>query len=368
MRRFMNAKAVSLAALTFQNVFSVMLMRLAVSETEYIPSIGVLMDEAIKLFVCSGLLFYAYRGEVKASNDLEDQNNAAMREARLHRDWLAFYKEEVFGSISSFLRMGVPAVCFTVQKNLSFYAISQLTPAVLQILFQSKVLTTAFFSHVMLGKEFTKHQKVALVILIGGMSIVELSQNGHSSGASDGNGIFFGSLAAILSCVSSGFAAVYIEYSIKKLGQQEQKSYTIWVRNIQLSIFGIASSILAAFIKDKDVIASKGAFHGFNALVWTMIATGSLGGLLVSLVMKYADNILKTFTTSISIILTVILSTIFLDFEISHLFILGTVVVCLSIYLYSFNRKPENSQSDSLSRIDAINIQSGHHKPVSGAE
>ncbi|EJW69912.1 hypothetical protein WUBG_19181 [Wuchereria bancrofti] len=36
-------------------------------------------------------------------------------------------------------------------------------------------------------------------------------------------------------------------------------------------------------------------FHGFDILVWILISMNSAGGLLISIVIKYADNIAKTY-------------------------------------------------------------------------
>jgi hypothetical protein len=50
-------------------------------------------------------------------------------------------------------------------------------------------------------------------------------------------------------------------------------------------------------------------------MTWYVVLAHALGGLVVALVMKYADNILKGFATSISIVLRFILSLLFLAFD-----------------------------------------------------
>lgn len=331
----LSPKALSLVSLAVQNTVLVILMRFAADQTTYFPSIAVVMDEALKLAVCTTILFVCYFREKEMSTDqtVLEENANTDNEGNPFSSWWTFVKSEVFGPSSGFLSMGIPAVCYTIQKNLSFYAISELSPAVYQILFQSKVLTTAFFSYLIMRKEFSRNQKVSLITLFIGLCFVELSNTSSGHGGSKSTGSFIaGSIAALLACVSSGFTAVFIEYAIKKM---EPKSYTVWVRNIQLSIFGSIAAILAAVLKDREAINVRGVFHGFNGTVWAMIVTGSLGGLLVSLVVKYADNILKTFATSVAIIGTAILSTIFFDFQISLMFIAGTAIVLYSIYLYA---------------------------------
>ena len=61
----------------------------------------------------------------------------------------------------------------------------------------------------------------------------------------------------------------------------------------------------------------------------------SFGGLLVAVVVKYADNILKGFATSGAIILSCILSIYMFDFKLSIQFTVGASLVMLSVFVYS---------------------------------
>ena len=49
-----------------------------------------------------------------------------------------------------------------------------------------------------------------------------------------------------------------------------------------------------------------GTVQGFNYLAWTVVALQVFGGLIVGMVVKYADNILKNFANALSVIFTVI--------------------------------------------------------------
>jgi hypothetical protein len=51
----------------------------------------------------------------------------------------------------------------------------------------------------------------------------------------------------------------------------------------------------------------------------------ALGGLVVAVVVKYADNILKGFAASFSIITSMILCYFFFDFQPTFMFTFGTV-------------------------------------------
>ena len=52
-------------------------------------------------------------------------------------------------------------------------------------------------------------------------------------------------------------------------------------------------------------------------------------------VIKYADNILKGFASSISILSSAVVSYFYLDFRPSWLFLVGMVLVIFSMYLYT---------------------------------
>jgi UDP-sugar transporter A1/2/3 len=69
--------------------------------------------------------------------------------------------------------------------------------------------------------------------------------------------------------------------------------------------------------------------------VWTITLSAALGGFLVSAVMKYADNVQKTYAQSVAIVLTAIGSTLFLDFIPTGLTSFGMTLVLVSVYVYS---------------------------------
>lgn len=52
----------------------------------------------------------------------------------------------------------------------------------------------------------------------------------------------------------------------------------------------------------------RGLVHRYNYAVWMAVMLNSLGGLVVAMAVKYADNVIKGFATSISIVLTALVS------------------------------------------------------------
>ena len=132
-------------------------------------------------------------------------------------------------------------------------------------------------------------------------------------------------------------AGVYFEKILKN------SKVSIWVRNIQLGLFGTFFALLTVYLSDYENVQTKGFFFGYTKLVWLNIVVQASGGLLVAVVIKYADNILKGFATSIAIIVSCLASAYLFDTVIDLVFTLGTFLVVLSVVLYSYT--PPTSSS-----------------------
>ncbi len=58
---------------------------------------------------------------------------------------------------------------------------------------------------------------------------------------------------------------------------------------------------------------------------------------IVAVVVKYADNIMKGFATSLSILLSCLVSVYFFkDMETNFAFVSGTIIVLVAVYLYGY--------------------------------
>merc|ERR1712151_1027036 len=79
----------------------------------------------------------------------------------------------------------------------------------------------------------------------------------------------------------------------------------------------------------------SGFFDGYNAMVWCAILNNAFGGLLVAVIIKYADNIIKCFGTTVAIVLTVFISSVFFGSSFGQTALLGTSCVIYSVFLYS---------------------------------
>uniref|UniRef100_A0A8C6WJB4 Solute carrier family 35 member A3b n=1 Tax=Neogobius melanostomus TaxID=47308 RepID=A0A8C6WJB4_9GOBI len=243
-------------------------------------------------------------------------------------------KEEIMNKSSETLKLAVPAGIYTLQNNLLYVALSNLDAATYQVTYQLKILTTALFSVSMLGKKLGFYQWLSLLILMAGVTLVQV-QVWPGEGALCQFTVC-GVMAVLMACVSSGFAGVYFEKILKETKQ------SVWVRNIQLGDFVLG--LLGMLLYDGESVRQSGMFQGYSAITCVVVVLQALGGLVVAVVIKYADNILKGFATSLSIILSTLISYFLLvDFNPTSAFFGGAVLVIAATFLYNYEVNASSS-------------------------
>lgn len=224
-----------------------------------------------------------------------------------------------------------------------------------QVSYQFKVLMTAIFAVIILRKKLLVTQWTSLLFLITGIALVQLSSDDQKSSSgtridSNQNGLL-GFSAVMGACVLSGFAGIFFEKMLKGA------DVSIWMRNIQMSSISIPLGIIVCVFKEGDKIAAQNFFHGYDCYVAYLIALNAFGGLLVAVVVKYADNILKGFATSLAIFVTCVLSIFIFDFHLTMQFSAGALLVIVAIFMYGYvpeqTSKPEMKVSNPyLDQID----------------
>jgi len=244
---------------------------------------------------------------------------------------IGYLKHEMIDRWRDAILLGVPAGLYTLQNNLLFIALQNLDGTTYQVTYQLKIFMAAVFSVIMLGRKLTTLKWIALFMLMGGVSLVQMKSKEDVASATpkEGNATL-GLTAVILACCTSGFAGVYFEKILK--GQK----VSVWMRNIQLGLFSIVLGMGGVVYNDLALVQEGGFFQNYNKTVWMVITLQGLGGLVIAAVIKYADNILKSFATSMSIVVTGLISYYAMDdFTLSAYFAMGTSLVMAAVFLYS---------------------------------
>jgi UDP-sugar transporter A1/2/3 len=175
-----------------------------------------------------------------------------------------------------------------------------------------------------------------LILLTFGVSIVQISgSRDQSASVEDKKLRFVGLIAVLCAACTSGFSGVYFEKILKG------STTSLWLRNVQMGLPSVFIAFFTVYAKDSAAVAEHGFLGGYSKTVWTVVTVQAVGGLIVAVVVKYADNVLKVFATSFSIVISCVLSAIFFDFHASVAFIVGASLVVLATGMYSQpERKP----------------------------
>ena len=186
------------------------------------------------------------------------------------------------------------------------------------------------------------------MLLTVGVSIVQVSGTRDTTKSeTEKHSQFIGLIAVLCAACTSGFSGVYFEKVLK--GSQT----SLWLRNVQMGIPSVIIAFITVYAKDAAAVSQQGFLGGYSPLVWTVVSVQAVGGLIVAVVVKYADNVLKVFATSFSIVVSCIISAIFFDFHASWAFIVGASLVVMSTVLYSQPEKKRRRKPilpDTVSR------------------
>uniref|UniRef100_A0AAZ3NUT3 UDP-galactose translocator n=1 Tax=Oncorhynchus tshawytscha TaxID=74940 RepID=A0AAZ3NUT3_ONCTS len=331
-------KYISLAILVVQNASLILSIRYVrtLPGDRFFTTSAVVMAEVLKVLTCLLIILFQRKGNLK--------------------EFIVLQYNSIVIQYKDTLKLAVPALIYTLQNNLQYVAISNLPAATFQVTYQLKILTTALFSVLMLRKSLSRIQWLSLLLLFAGVAIVQLEQEGkqkETTVTGPSQNYAKGLVAVIVSCLSSGFAGVYFEKILKG------SSASVWMRNIQLGIFGTLLGLLGMWWNDGLAIAEKGFLFGYTPMVWGVIFNQAFGGLLVAVVVKYADNILKGFATSFSIIVSTVVSVYLFGFHVDLLFTLGAGLVIGAVYMYSLPKAAAPSPSTATLSSSSHSLADG---------
>ncbi|XP_075473210.1 UDP-N-acetylglucosamine transporter-like isoform X4 [Ascaphus truei] len=216
-------KYISLGILVFQTTTFVLTMRYSRTLKEegprYLSSTAVVAAEALKIVVCVLLVY-------------KDQSCSCRAFSQVLHD-------EIINKPMETLKLAIPSGIYTLQNNLLYVALSNLDAVTYQVTYQLRIITTALFSVSMLQRKLNRYQWLSLVILMGGVALIQLPTDSPkpSSKEVSVDAVFVGRMAIIIASFCSGFAGVYFEKILKETKE------SLWIRNIQLGLVHLVSEI-----------------------------------------------------------------------------------------------------------------------------
>ncbi|KAL1830352.1 hypothetical protein ACET3Z_000003 [Daucus carota] len=227
----------------------------------------------------------------------------------------------------------IPSIIYLIHNNVQFATLTYVDTSTYQIMGNLKIVTTAVLFRLFLRRKLSNLQWMAIFLLAIGTTTSQVKGCGEASCDSLFSSPIPGYMLGVLSACLSALAGIYTEFLLKK------KNDSLYWQNVQLYMFGAIFNLTRLIMDDFRGGFEKGPwwqrlFNGYNIITWMVVLNLGSTGLLVSWLMKYADNIVKVYSTSMAMLLTMILSIILFNFKPTLQLFLGIIVCIMSVHMY----------------------------------
>ncbi|KAJ4952951.1 hypothetical protein NE237_029783 [Protea cynaroides] len=263
----------------------------------------------------------------------------------------------------------IPSLIYLIHNNVQFLTLTYVDTSTYQIMGNLKIVTTGILFRLFLKRRLSNLQWMAIVLLAVGTTTSQVKGCGETACDSLFSAPIQGYMLGILSACLSALAGVYTEFLMKK------NNDSLYWQNVQLYMFGVIFNMARFILDDVKREFEQGPwwqhlFNGYSFTTWMVVLNLGSTGLLVSWLMKYADNIVKVYSTSMAMLLTMALSVYLFDFKPTLQLFLGIIICMMSLHMYFASasmlipdvlRGPEEGSHGKLPLISKI---SGHRQPI----
>ncbi|GJS61625.1 CMP-sialic acid transporter 1 [Tanacetum coccineum] len=186
----------------------------------------------------------------------------------------------------------IPSIIYLIHNNVQFATLTYVDTSTYQIMGNLKIVTTGILFRLFLKRKLSNLQWMAIVLLAVGTTTSQVKGCGEASCDSLFSSPIQGYMLGVLSACLSALAGVFTEFIVKKTND------TLYWQNVQLYTFGALFNMGRLFADDFRGGFESGPwwsrlFNGYTITTWLVVLNLGSTGLLVSWLMKYADNIVK---------------------------------------------------------------------------
>ncbi|KAK0587267.1 hypothetical protein LWI29_020201 [Acer saccharum] len=227
----------------------------------------------------------------------------------------------------------IPSIIYLIHNNVQFATLTYVDTSTYQIMGNLKIVTTGILFRLFLRRKLSNLQWMAIVLLAVGTTTSQVKGCGEASCDSLFAAPIQGYMLGVLSACLSALAGVYTEFLMKK------NNDSLYWQNVQLYTFGAIFNMSRLLLDDFRGGFENGAFwqrlfDGYSITTWLVVLNLGSTGLLVSWLMKYADNIVKVYSTSMAMLLTMVLSVYLFNFKPTMQLFLGIIICMMSLQMY----------------------------------
>lgn len=260
-------------------------------------------------------------------------------------------------SISTFVQaarnnvlLAVPAFLYAINNYLKFTMQLYFNPATVKMLSNLKVLVIAVLLKFIMRRRFSIIQWEALALLLIGISVNQLRslpEGTTALGLPVATGAYMYTLVFV---TVPSLASVYNEYALKS-----QYDTSIYLQNLFLygygAIFNLLGILVTAIVKGPS---SFDILEGHSKATMLLIANNAAQGILSSFFFKYADTILKKYSSTVATIFTGIASAVMFGHTLTVNFLLGISIVFISMHQFfsPLSKVRDEQQNGKLELVD----------------
>ncbi|XP_004497394.1 CMP-sialic acid transporter 3 [Cicer arietinum] len=250
--------------------------------------------------------------------------------------------------------LAVPAFLYAINNYLKFVMQLYFNPATVKMLSNLKVLVIALLLKVVMKRRFSIIQWEALALLLIGISVNQLRSLPEGSTALGVPVTMSAYLYTFIFVTVPSMASVYNEYALKS-----QYDTSIYLQNLFLygygAMFNFLGILVTAIVKGPS---SFDILEGHSKATMLLIANNAAQGILSSFFFKYADTILKKYSSTVATIFTGIASAVLFGHKLTMNFLIGISIVFISMHqFFSPMSKVRDEQNGVLELHDVEDKQ-----------
>ncbi|CAN8254218.1 unnamed protein product [Cochlearia groenlandica] len=267
-------------------------------------------------------------------------------------------------SVSTFVQaarnnvlLAVPALLYAINNYLKFTMQLYFNPATVKMLSNLKVLVIAVLLKMVMKRRFSIIQWEALALLLIGISVNQLRslpEGATAIGIPLATGAY---ICTFIFITVPSMASVFNEYALKS-----QYDTSIYLQNLFLygygAIFNFLGILGTVIYKGPD---SFDILQGHSKATMFLILNNAAQGILSSFFFKYADTILKKYSSTVATIFTGIASAALFGHVITMNFLLGISIVFISMHqFFSPLAKVKDEQQQQNGNLELANAKDTH--------
>ncbi|KAF8068383.1 CMP-sialic acid transporter 2 [Scenedesmus sp. PABB004] len=246
--------------------------------------------------------------------------------------------------------LAVPAGLYAVNNYLKFAMQLYFRPVTTKMLGNLKIFTIALLMRTVMRRRFSVIQYEALFLLVAGITINQLQSCGNKAEALPPGALLPAVLCVLGSVTVPSAASVYNEKGLKK-----HMDTSVHLQNFFLYFFGMCFNLAGALVVCAVKRQSLGAVFAHQSRVTFVLAVNNgLQGIVSSFFYKFADTILKKYSSTIATIFTAALSWAMFGHALTANFLIGVSIVFVSMHqFFTFGDKGDKAAAGAHKHSDS---------------